>query len=245
MFVLRSVRRLPQFAQGLRASAPIAPGIAAWGLMTGVAMVKSGMSVVEATAMTVLVYAGSSQLAAIPLLVAGAPAWVVWATGFCVNLRFVVFSLHLRQYLMHMPRWRRLVNGFLTADLSYALFTSRYPQPATDEVGRRAQEAYLAGNYCLTWMAWTGASLLGIALGNAIPSAWGLGFAGVLCLIGILASMVNTRLRLIAGGIAGTVAVAAYALPLKLNIVVAIGAAVLACSWLEGRRGPWRRESKA
>jgi predicted branched-subunit amino acid permease len=245
MFVLRSVRRLPQFAQGLRASAPIAPGIAAWGLMTGVAMVKSGMSVVEATAMTVLVYAGSSQLAAIPLLVAGAPAWVVWATGFCVNLRFVVFSLHLRQYLMHMPRWRRLVNGFLTADLSYALFTSRYPQPATDEVGRRAQEAYLAGNYCLTWMAWTGASLLGIALGNAIPSAWGLGFAGVLCLIGILASMVNTRLRLIAGGIAGTVAVAAYALPLKLNIVVAIGAAVLACSWLEGRRGPWRREGEA
>jgi predicted branched-subunit amino acid permease len=245
MFVLRSVRRLPQFAQGLRASAPIAPGIAAWGLMTGVAMVKSGMSVVEATAMTLLVYAGSSQLAAIPLLVAGAPAWVVWATGFCVNLRFVVFSLHLRQYLMHMPRWRRLVNGFLTADLSYALFTSRYPQPATDEVGRRAQEAYLAGNYCLTWMAWTGASLLGIALGNAIPSAWGLGFAGVLCLIGILASMVNTRLRLIAGGIAGTVAVAAYALPLKLNIVVAIGAAVLACSWLEGRRGPWRREGEA
>jgi hypothetical protein len=29
--------------------APVAPGIAAWGLMTGVAMVKSGMSVVEAT----------------------------------------------------------------------------------------------------------------------------------------------------------------------------------------------------
>jgi predicted branched-subunit amino acid permease len=54
------------------------------------------MSVVEAVAMTLFVYAGSSQLAAIPLIVAGAPAWVIWATGFCVNLRFVVFSLHLR-----------------------------------------------------------------------------------------------------------------------------------------------------
>jgi predicted branched-subunit amino acid permease len=245
MFVLRSVRRLPEFAQGLRASAPIAPGIAAWGLMTGVAMVKSGMSVVEATAMTLLVYAGSSQLAAIPLLVAGAPAWVVWATGFCVNLRFVVFSLHLRQYLMHQPRWRRLVNGFLTADLSYALFTSRYPEPATDEPGRSGQEAYLAGNYCLTWLSWSGASLLGIALGNAIPSSWGLGFAGVLCLVGILASMANTPLRLLAAAVAGVVAVVAYALPLKLNIVVAIGAAVLACSWLEGRRGPRPRERVA
>jgi predicted branched-subunit amino acid permease len=223
----------------------VAPGIAAWGLMTGVAMVKSGMSVTAAVAMTLFVYAGSSQLAAIPLLVAGAPAWVVWATGFCVNLRFVVFSLHLRQYLMHMPRWRRLVNGFLTADLSYALFTARYPEPATDAGGRRAQEAYLAGNYCLTWLAWNGASLLGIVLGNAIPSAWGLGFAGVLCLVGILCSMANTPLRLVAGAVAGTVAVAAYALPLKLNIVVAIGAAVLACSWLEGRRGLPPRERTA
>ena len=85
--------------------------------------------------MTLLVYAGSSQLAAIPLIVAGAPAWVIWATGFCVNLRFVVFSLHLRAYLMHLPRWRRLVNGFLTADMSYALFTQ--PLPAA---GRRTPQ---------------------------------------------------------------------------------------------------------
>ncbi len=101
--------------------------------MTGVAMVKSGMSVIEALAMTFLVYAGSSQLAAIPLIVAAAPAWVILATGFCVNLRFVVFSLHLRPYLMHMPRWRRLVNGYLTADMSYAMFTRRFPRPGTDE----------------------------------------------------------------------------------------------------------------
>ena len=118
MFFLRSVHSHPEFRNGMRATASVAPGIAAWGLMTGVAMVKSGMSVVEAVAMTLFVYAGSSQLAAIPLIVAAAPAWVIWATGFCVNLRFVVFSLHLREYLMHMPRWRRLVNGFLTADLS-------------------------------------------------------------------------------------------------------------------------------
>lgn len=236
MFVAPSVRRHGEFREGMRASMPVAPGIAAWGLMTGVAMVKSGMSVIEAVAMTLLVYAGSSQLAAIPLLVAGAPAWVIWTTGFCVNLRFVVFSLHLRDYLMHMPRWRRLVNGFLTADLTYALFTTRYPAPATDEAGRGAQEAFLAGNYCVTWIAWTGASLLGVALANGIPEAWGLGYAGVLCLVGILCSLANTRLRVLAALIAGATAVAAYALPLKLNIVAAIVIAVLACFWLEGRR---------
>lgn len=238
MFFLRSVRAHPEFREGMRATSGVAPGIAAWGLMTGVAMVKSGMSVVEAVAMTLFVYAGSSQLAAIPLIVAGAPAWVVWATGFCVNLRFVVFSLHLRDYLMHLPRWRRLVNGFLTADLTYALFTSRYPQPATDAPGRHAQEAYLAGNYCMTWIAWTGSSLVGVLLANLIPSGWGLAFAGVLCLVGILCSMATTPLRILAALIAGVAAVAAYALPLKLNIVAAIAVAVLACFWLEGRRPP-------
>jgi len=240
MFFLRSLRQHPEFRLGLRSSAPVAPGIAAWGLMTGVAMVKAGMSVTEAVAMTLLVYAGSSQLAAIPLLIAGAPAWVIWATGFCVNLRFVVFSLHLRTYLMHMPRWRRLVNGFFTADMTYAIFTSRFPQPATDAEGQRAQEASLAGNYCMTWLAWTGASLLGVALANIIPGSWGLGFAGVLCLVGILCSLANTRLRMLAALIAGAAAVAAYALPLKLNIVAAIVVAVLACFWLEGRSPPLR-----
>ena len=235
MFFLRSIHRHAEFREGMRATSSVAPGIAAWGLMTGVAMVKSGMSVIEATAMTLLVYAGSSQLAAIPLIVAGAPAWVIWATGFCVNLRFVVFSLHLRPHMMHMPRWRRLVNGFLTADLTYAVFTSRFPQPAADPAGRLAQESFLAGNYFVTWVAWTGASLAGIALGNLIPTTWGLGFAGVLCLVGILCSLANTPLRVLAAVVAGAAAVAAYALPLKLNIVAAITVAVLACFWLEGR----------
>jgi predicted branched-subunit amino acid permease len=212
---------------------PLAAGVGAWGLMTGVAMVKSGMSAIEALAMTFLVYAGSSQLASIPLIVAGAPAWVILATGFCVNLRFVVFSLHLRPYLMHMPRWRRLVNGYLTADMSYAMFTRRFPAPPESPAEGAQQEAFLAGNYFVTWTSWIIPSVAGIALANLIPSAWGLGFAGVLCLVGVLCSLANTPLRLLSAALAGAAAVAAYALPLKLNIVLAIAVAVAVCFWLE------------
>jgi branched chain amino acid efflux pump len=242
VFFLRSIYSHPAFREGARDMAPMAAGIAAWGLMTGVAMVKSGMSVVEALAMTFLVYAGSSQLAAIPLIVAAAPAWVILATGFCVNLRFVVFSLHLRPYLMHMPRWRRLVNGYLTADLSYALFTRRFPHPGESHAGHAEQEAYLAGNYCVTWFGWMLPSVAGIGLANLIPSAWGLGFAGVLCLIGVLCSLANTPLRRLSALVAGAAAVAAYALPLKLNIVVAIAVAVLVSFWLEKRMPPAARQ---
>ncbi|GAA4358982.1 AzlC family ABC transporter permease [Variovorax defluvii] len=237
MFLSSSIRSQPEFAEGMRDMSSVAVGTGAWGLMTGVAMVKSGMSVFEAIAMTLLVYAGSSQLAAIPLLIAGAPAWVILATGFCVNLRFVVFSLHLRPYLMHMPRWRRMTHGYLTADMTYAFFTRRYEQPPADEAEKRAQEAYLTGNYCMTWCSWMAMSLLGIMLANLIPQSWGLGFAGVLCLVAVVCSMVTTRLRMLAALIAGATAVAAYALPLRLNIVAAIGVAVLLCFWLEKRFG--------
>jgi predicted branched-subunit amino acid permease len=228
--------RHPEFRRGMLDSATVAPGIAAWGLMTGVAMVKSGMSIVEACLMGVLVFAGSSQLAAIPLISAGAPMWVILATAFCVNLRFMVFSAHLRPYVMHLPRWRRLLNGYLMADLSYVLFTTRFPHPGQDAASRNAQDAYWAGNGTLNWTSWAGASLVGIALANAIPPAWGLGFAGILALIGILCSLASTKLRLVAAGVAGAAAVAAFALPFKLNILVAIAAAVAICLLLEKPR---------
>ena len=56
-----------------------------------------------------------------------------------------------------------------------------------------------------------------------------------MCLVGILCSLANTRLRLLAACVAGVAAVAAYHLPLKLNIVTAIAVAVVFCFWLEGR----------
>ena len=118
----------------------------------------------------------------------------------------------------------------------------RMKQVGTVEI---PQEAFLAGNYFVTWCAWIGASLLGVAIGNMVPSEWGLGFAGVLCLVGVLCSLANTRLRVLAAVVAGVAAVAAYALPLKLNVVAAIAVAVIVSFWLEGRIPQAPREKVA
>ena len=67
----------------------------------------------------------------------------------------------------------------------------------------------------------------------------------MLCLVGILCSLANTPLRVLAAAVAGVAAGAAYALPLKLNIVAAIAVAVIACFWLEGRRPAPPKESAA
>ena len=243
--------------------AGVAPGIAAWGLMTGVAMMKSGLSLVESLAMAMLVFAGSSQLAAMPLILAGAPVWVILATAFCVNLRFVVFSLHLRPYMMHLPLWRRLVGGYLTADLTYVLFTRRFPHPVPTESNtiisiashadsvpakgqndlknliaereqlRSSQQAYLLGNSLVNWLSWMLPCTAGVLLANLIPQAWGLGFAGILALVGIACSLASSKLRVVSALIAGAAGVVAFALPLRLNILVAIGVAVMVCLSLE------------
>jgi predicted branched-subunit amino acid permease len=233
MFFLRRNYQHPAFRAGLADMAHVAPGIAAWGLMTGVTLVKSGLSTAEALFMSMTVFAGSSQLAALPLLLAGAPAWVILTTGFCVNLRFVVFSAHVRPYVMHLPLWQRLVSGYFMADMNYVLFVKRHLQPATEAAGRDEQMAYLSGTECLNWLSWTGCSLFGVALANFIPSSWGLGFAGILALIGMACSLAVDRLRWASAGIAGAAGVAAYALPLRLNILVAIAAAVAFCLLLE------------
>src|ERR1035437_471886 len=233
MFLSRSQFRHPEFRLGALDALATAPGLAAWGLMMGVAMVKSGMSTFEALLMGGIVYAGSSQLAAIPLLSVGAPMWVILATGFCVNLRFVVFSAHLRPYVMHLPLWQRLLSGYFTTDISYVLFIRRFPRVSFEADQRTAQQAYLAGNCGVIWIAWVGCSVLGVVLANFVPVSWGLGFAGILALLGILCSLVSNQLRLLSAVVAGSAAVVAFALPFQLNIVVAIAVAVAVCLMLE------------
>jgi predicted branched-subunit amino acid permease len=197
-------------------------GIAAWGLVTGVAMVKSGLSLPLAAAMTLLVYAGSAQLAALPLIVAGAPLAVLWATAFCVNLRFVIYSAHWRRYFGHLPRAQRLLLGYFAVDLSYVLFARRFP----DAVPRAEQLPYFWGGVVWNWISWQGASLLGIVIADSVPTQWNLGFAGVLALLGVTYSLLSDKKGWAAAGVAAAVAIGTFALPLKLNIVVGIAAGV-------------------
>ena len=119
------------FREGAVEAMPMAFGLAAWGLVAGVAMAKSGMGVPLAILMSLTVYAGSAQIAALPLISSGAPVWVVWATTLCVCLRFMAFSFHYRPYFAHLPRGQRVALSFLMGDTTFALFIRRFPGPGT------------------------------------------------------------------------------------------------------------------
>ncbi|MDM4766738.1 AzlC family ABC transporter permease [Pelomonas sp. SE-A7] len=222
--------RHPAFVEGARDMAGITLGISAWGLVTGVAMVKSGLGVPLSLLMSLTVFAGSSQLASLPLIASGAPLWVLWATAFCVNLRFLIFSAQWREYFGKLPRAQRLRMAYFAADLNYVAFMKRFPEPgpASDE-----QIRYFWGGVALNWPSWQLPAIVGILLADSVPTHWGLGFAGVLALLGLSYSLLSDRNSWVSAGVAGCAAVAAYALPLRLNIVVAIAAAVAAGLLLE------------
>jgi predicted branched-subunit amino acid permease len=222
----RTLLTHPEASRGRRDLAPFAPGIAAWGLVTGVAMVQSGLGVPLSLLMSLIVYAGTAQLSSLPLIVAGAPMPVIWAAAFCINLRFVIYSAQWRPYFEPLSRPWRMAFAYLGADINFALFQKAWPDP-TPHPG---QVPYFLGGATALWGVWQVASIAGILAADWIPLHWGLGFAGTLAMLGLAYALISDRGTAVAAAVSGAAAVAAFALPLKLNVVVAIAAAIAA--WL-------------
>ena len=216
------------------------PGLAAWGLVTGVAMTQSGLGVGLSILMSLTVYAGSAQLASLPLLASGAPMWVIWASAFCVNLRFVIFSSQWRVHLGHLPR-RPPPRRSATCSPTSTSSSSRRRGPTVTRT-RPARRATPPAARPRCGRCGRLSSLAGILLSSLVPLSWGLGFAGTLSMLGIAYSLLNDRTAWVAAIVSAAAAVAAFALPLKLNILVAIAAAVAASLVMAAGR-PRRRSA--
>lgn len=208
----------PSWREGLKTGMPTLFGIGAWGLVVGIAMVKTGLTVPQALAMTLVVFAGSAQLASLPLIAAHAPIWVIFATALVVNLRFVIFSALLAPHFANLPLRKRFLLGYVAGDMTVALFLQKYPNEAP-QVGKLS---YLKGLLYPNWAAWQVGSIAGIFLGSAVPPEWGLGFAGTLAIICITVPLVASRPALCGVLVAGVVAVLAAGLPYKLGLLAAV-----------------------
>jgi predicted branched-subunit amino acid permease len=214
--------RHPECRQGMRDMVHLMPGFGAWGLVTGVAMVQGGLPVSIALLMGLTVFSAGSQLAAVPLMVSGAPLWVIWLTAWCVNLRFVIFSAHVRIHMMGLPPMQRLLAGYVCADLPYVLLFRRHGASPPADSNHPAPMAYFCGLVAVNWSVWNVATIVGVLCASFIPTNWGLGFAGTLALLALLVTLIGDRLSGLSALLAAGVAIAVYALPFKLFIVVAV-----------------------
>jgi predicted branched-subunit amino acid permease len=223
------------FRRGMRELLPFGPGVFAWGLVTGIAMAKSGLTVPQALGMSLLAYAGSAQLAALPLMAAFAPLWLVTLTAVIVNLRFVVYAMVLRRHLARLSINTRLWLGYLTGDVMFV----RYSTLLAQEPEYPQRVAYFAGGAAANWLIWQAASIIGILSAGAIPTEWGLELAGTLALVALLVPLCRERAALAGVLTAGLVAVLAHGLPLRLGLLLAIVTGCALAITLE-RRGATR-----
>lgn len=216
---------------------PVALAIAVWGIVTGVAMVNAGLGAWPAVLMTLVVYAGSAQLATLPLLVAGTPLPVVWVTAALVNLRFVIFAAAARPSFVHLPFRQRVVAGYMNGDLGFALFSQRFGD--SSETGTPEQLGFYYGCNSMNWFVWEVSSLVGIFVGDLAPTEWGLELAATTALVAVLVPMA-TRFPAVAGvAVAAACAVLTISLPMRLGLPIAVLAGVataLGAEWLGPQR---------
>lgn len=211
--------------EGLRVMATPGVAIAAWGVVTGVAMVKVGMPVPLALLMTMVVFAGSAQLAVLPLLVSGAPLPIVWVTALLVNLRFVIFAAAMRTYFSQLTWKQRLFAGYLNGDVGFALFLLRYA--GVRERGTTFQWGYFFGIATVNWVSWQAASVAGILLGGLAPTEWGLELAAVLALVAVVVPMLSRVPVLLGVVVTAVLSVVTIHIPLKLGLLISVLAGVL------------------
>jgi len=202
------------------------PGLFAWGMVTGMAMVQSGLSLWQALLMTFTVYAGSAQLAVLPLIAALAPASIIFLTAVLVNLRFVIFSAVIAPHFSHLPWYQRLVCGYFHVDMMLGVFPRRFPGPAHEN--REEKLGYFAGLVIPTWSSWQVGSVAGMLLASQIPSSWGIGFAGTLALLTITIPLIKNWAAVAGVAVAGAVSVLAISWPFRLGLVMAIFAGIAA-----------------
>lgn len=172
-----------------RQAASVALAVAPFGVVFGVACADAGLSWVDATGFSALVFAGSSQFAAVGVLGDGGTAIAAVVAGLLLNLRSLAFGVVLAPDL-HGPLWKRALLSQLVIDESTAV--------ATVQEGRRWRRyGFLAGGLAV-FVLWNLTTLLGVALasfGDEFVAEWGLDAAPPAAFVALLWPRVVGRSR--------------------------------------------------
>jgi len=192
-------------------------GVTPFGLITGVSAVAAGVAAFDIVVMSLTVFAGASQLAAVALIGAGAGMWVVWLTTFMINLRHVMYAAALAPAYRGYGLGARASVSAVLVDHAYAFASLRFAH-AEPDLNRRDYVLGLGGTM---WLVWSAATAVGAYLGAQVPPAWQLDFAIPLMFMALLVPSVRNRPGIAAALVAGGLALGLAGLPYNLGLVIA------------------------
>jgi 4-azaleucine resistance transporter AzlC len=155
--------------RGCRDIAPLMLAILPFGMAFGVAATQRGLDPSVAVLMSGLVFAGSSQFAALDLW--GSPLAVVpvLLTTFAVNARHLLYGAALYPWLRGISAVRRFPIVAVLTDSTYVYATQAEAKGERDA-------GVLLGAGVLSWIVWVGSTAAGAYLGGAIadPKKFGI-----------------------------------------------------------------------
>jgi 4-azaleucine resistance transporter AzlC len=159
------------------------------GLLFGALCTGKGLSIAEAGLMSLLVFAGGAQFAAVELWTYPVPvAALVFSTAL-INARHILMGASLAPKLARFPLWKRLVAFHFLTDEAWALAERRaITHPVTP--------AYWFPLALLLPTGWVGGTVLGAWLGSFLgdPQRVGADFAFTALFIGLIAGFWNGRI---------------------------------------------------
>lgn len=153
------------------------------GISFGIVAAASGLSVLMATLMSLIVYAGSAQFILVSLLVIGTPIVSIVLSVFLVNSRMILMSMTTATFFKKNTMLENILIGSLITDESFALSMNKLNY--TD--GELSFKWFNTVNV-LAYLVWAASTFLGAMLGKVItnPEQLGLDFALVAMFIGLL-----------------------------------------------------------
>ena len=189
MALAESRRRLLIEALGIAVSA------IGFGFVYGLSARQAGFSPIEAVAMSVIVFGGAAQFAAVGY-VAGGLAWpgVVLLTAL-LNARHLLYSVALAPWLQDVPRPRRAIMAHLLTDEAFAISIGHFRR-----LGRADERGYWIAAIASTFIPWNLATLAGVLVGGSIPepSRFGIDIIFPAAMIGLAAGLLTGRREIVA-----------------------------------------------
>lgn len=180
---------------GARDTLPLILAAIPFGILFGALAHAAGLSFIAGMAMSMIVFAGSSQFVAITLVMTAAPVLIIILATFFVNLRHLMYSAHLVSHVKHLPLPLRSIMAFWLTDETFAVVANRIHQlDSSHSVTHANLHWYYLGSALFMYSNWQLCTLLGFVLGERIPDPldWGLDIAMVVAFIGVVAPLLKS-----------------------------------------------------
>jgi len=204
--------------QLLSDSLGIAVSSGAFGFVLGLAARDAGLTPLEAGAMSLIVFAGASQFAALGYIAAGLPWLPILVLTGLLNARHLLYSASLAPRLRYIGLDRRAAMAHVLTDEAFALSAAHFHR-----LGRVDVRGYWMAASVGVFVPWNVATVAGALLGGAIvdPAGLGLDIVFPAAMAGLAVGLVTGRRELVA-------AAAGAASGVLLSLAFGIGAGIVA-----------------